>query len=297
MYGLMALLWLLTGCESQVEPAVLREMNCEKGDMDACFQIGHSALTQARPNIKQARSMFAKGCNVHHARSCNGLAEMVRDAKGGPRDPKRAAELFAIACNGGVQSACVNLGISYYDGHGVKQDHEKAVELLTGACEHPDDPQSKGCSALGVAYSEGKGVKKDLVKAEELQTNACNAGYAPGCVLAGHLYQERRTGKRSENLMAAADLLEKACKLNPHFGCFELAVMHESKTAPDASDAKAAIFYQKTCNNDPTRGCYEAARLMELGKISAREGEIESLYNLACEHGHTEACAKRSLDL
>jgi hypothetical protein len=35
---------------------------------------------------------------------------------------------------------------------------------------------------------------------------------------------------------------------------------------------------------------------MESGRVAAREGEIESLYNIACEHGQTAACAKRSLD-
>lgn len=299
MYLLHALLLsTLLGCGENAEPAVVREMNCDNKDMDACFQMGVQALNQARPDIGAARAQFAKGCNVHHPKSCNALAEMVRDAKGGPRDPNRAAELFGIACDGGIQSACVNLGISYYDGTGVKQDQAKGVALFTAACEHETDQQAKGCSALGVAYADGKGVdRKDADKAEALQLQACEASYAPACVLGGRLFADKRSGRRAENLTKSAELLEKACKLDPHYGCFELATMHEKGTAPEGTDAKAAIFYQKTCNIDPTRGCFEAARLMENGKVSAREGEIESLYNLACEHGHTEACTKRSLDL
>src|SRR5690606_13121198 len=139
-----------------------------------------------RPDIRRARTLFSKGCNVHHPRSCNALAEMVRDAKGGPPDPKRSAELFAIACTGGVQSACVNLGIALYDGWGVKANPERAVELFTAACESEEPTAPKACSALGVAWSQGKGVeKKDLAMAEELHIKACDGGYAPGCVHAG----------------------------------------------------------------------------------------------------------------
>lgn len=295
---LFLLLSALLGCNQEQEPGVVLDMACQNANMDACYQLGVQALVRARPDIRTARNLFAKGCNVHHARSCNGLAEMVRDAKGGPRDPKRAAELFGIACEGGIQSACVELGMFAYDGVGITQDHAKAVELFQAACEHEADPQPKGCSALGVAWSDGNGVeKKDLDVARDYYLRACDADYAPSCVLAGLLAAESRTGKREENRAVAADLLAKACNIDAHFGCYELAVMHEKGEAPEAADAKAAVFFQKTCNIDPTRGCFEAARLMEQGKVSAREGEIESLYNLACEHGHAEACTKRSLEL
>jgi len=295
---LFLLLSALLGCNQEQEPGVVLDMNCQNNDMDACYQLGMQALVKARPDIRTARSLFAKGCNVHHARSCNGLAEMVRDAKGGPRDPKRAAELFGIACEGGIQSACVELGMFTYDGVGVPQDQERAVELFTKACDHEAEPQPKACSALGVAWSDGKGVeKKDLDVAKQYFLKACDAEYAPACVLAGLLVAESRTGKRDENRAEAAGLLQRACELDAHFGCFELAVMHEKGEAPDARDDKAAVYYQKTCNIDPTRGCFEAARLMEQGKVTARDGEIESLYNLACEHGHAEACTKRSLEL
>ena len=50
-----------------------------------------------------------------------------------------------------------------------------------------------------------------------------------------------------------------------------------------------------SCNAGSSEGCFEAGALMEEGRVAAREGEIESLYNLACEHGHTLACARRAL--
>ena len=35
--------------------------------------------------------------------------------------------------------------------------------------------------------------------------------------------------------------------------------------------------------------------LLRTGKVKAREGEIEYLYNLACEYGSADACAKRQI--
>lgn len=296
--SLLLVLSALLGCIQEQEPGVVLDMNCQKNDMSACYQLGVQALAKARPDIRTARNLFAKGCNVHHARSCNALAAMVRDAKGGPRDPKRAADLFGIACEGGIQSACVELGLFEYDGIGVRQDHERAVARFQAACEHETEPQPKACSALGVAFEDGNGVeKRDLDRAKELQLGACGADYAPACVLAGKLAAESRTGRREDNRAEAAELLARACAIDAHFGCYELAAMHEKGEAPDADPDRAAEYFQKTCNIDPTRGCFEAARLMEQGRVSAREGEINSLYNLACEHGNAEACARRSADL
>lgn len=302
MLVLTAILALL-GCGKEQEPGMVLEMNCEAAlhshEMEPCYQLGVQALKNARPQISRARGLFSKGCNVHHAPSCDALAEMVRDGRGGPRDVKRAAELFEIGCRGEVVSSCVNLGLALYEGKGVKEDDERAVELFRSTCE-ADPPQARACEAMGRAYKEGKGVEaEDLERAEALFTKACDLDFASGCVKLGSLHAETKRGTRAElqeRLSAAAASYERACKIDARFGCYELATFHAEEKHPEPDPEKAAFYYQKTCNIDPTRGCFEAAELMNSGKVTAREGEIESLYNLACEHGHTEACSKRSLD-
>ena len=289
------MMWSLFGCNT--EPALVREQRCLQNDMDACYEIGMKALHLPRPDIGTARREFAKGCQMnHHAPSCNELAKMVRDARGGPRDPGRAAKMFAIACKAekSIPSACVDLGRAKYDGLGIDVDKEEAVRLFEAACNHPDDPQPIGCAALGDAHSDGAGDEKDLDKAEELFRRSCKDQYAAGCVLNGHLYETLKPGKKSENLVVALEFYDKACHIDARYGCYQFAVLHESGKPDDASDKKAATYYQKTCRIDPTRGCYEAAMLMESGRVQASKNEIQALYNNACEHGNTDACTRRS---
>jgi TPR repeat protein len=275
--------------------------------MEACFREGMAASTDARPRYAEARKAFSSAClTVHNAESCNELARLVRDAKGGPKDVKRAVDLFGIACKADIHTACVDLGLLLYKGELLKKaSPERAVELFTNECARVDaaslppegeHPLAYGCDALGLAYEEGKGVeppKPDLVKAAELYTQACDARYAPACVSAGRLAAAKKT---QTEIALAATFYERACKIDARMGCLELATLHATKAWPGANDAAASEYYQKTCNIDPTRGCFEAGQLMESGRIAAGEGEIESLYSLACEHGHTEACAKRNLE-
>jgi TPR repeat protein len=297
-------LLLLGACDNKAAEALL---TCEGKNFEACYRDGMEASQEARPRFADARKSFSAACmEIHHAQSCNELAILVRDAKGGPRDVKRAVDLFGIACKGDVHTACVDLGLLLYKGELLKAPApERAVELFTTECARVDvasmpaegpHPLANACVALGTAYEEGKGVvppKADTTRAAALYMQACDARYAPGCVAAGNLAAEKRT--RDGIAEAAADY-DRACQLDARQGCFELATLHEKKAWPDANDASASEYYQKTCNIDPTRGCFEAGQLMESGRITAREGEIEYLYNLACEHGHTEACARRNLE-
>jgi TPR repeat protein len=294
---------LLSACDNKAAEALL---TCDGGNFEACYRNGVAAATEARPRFTDARKAFSTAClDEHHAESCNELARLVRDAKGGPRDVKRAVDLFGIACKGGVATACVDLGLLLYKGELLKAPApERAVELFTTECAKvdaaslpPDGPHplSESCVALGIAYEEGKGVlppKPDAGRAAPFYVQACDARYAPGCVAAGNLtVKSGRAG-----IPEAVAFYDRACQLDARQGCLELATLHADKAWPDANDASASEHYQKTCNIDPTRGCFEAGQLMESGRIAAREGEIEYLYNLACEHGHTEACARRNLE-
>lgn len=304
--------WLLLaslyGCGGESDPMVLREgrcMACGKGEdihagcKDCCDMAGE-ALALTRPDIDKARALYSQTCEVHYPPGCMELGVLVRDGRGGPRDMKRAADLFTIACDkGGIQAACTEVGIAAYDGQGMKPDPARGIALFEVACGHAEQPQPKACAALGLAYLSGKGFekdKKDEDKAIEFLVKSCEMDYAAGCVQVGDQYIEQKTGNKKENTATAAEFYNKACKLDARHGCYELAGLHAEEELEESSFEKAAIFYQKTCNIDPTRGCYEAAELMMAGKVPAREGEVESLYNIACEHGHTEACTKRAVE-
>jgi uncharacterized protein len=300
----LGLLASFAGCDNTAAEVL---MTCEGGNTEACYRDGMAASEESLPRYSDARKAFSEAClTVHHAQSCNELARLVRDAKGGPKDVKRAVDMFGIACKADIHTACVDLGLLLYKGEFLKKaSPERAVELFTSECARvdveslpADGPHelAYSCDALGLAYEEGKGTeppKPDVETAATLYTQACEARYAPACVSAGRLAAAK---KKASDYAVAATLYEQACKLDARMGCLELATLHSTKAWPEANDAAASEYYQKTCNIDPTRGCFEAGQLMESGRIAAGEGEIESLYSLACEHGHTEACAKRNLE-
>ena len=311
---------LVASCDDEAAQMLL---TCEGGNVEACYAEGVALISHARPQYSEARRSFSSACmkDIHptlktgdperaraqweaRAKSCHALGRLVRDAKGGPKDLPRAVDLFEIACKAQpdgsqtqstgpvVPEACVDLAHAIYDSEGIPPEPERAVELVRTACQS-DPPDHRACTLLGTAFYAGKGMrKKDIERALELFEASCASEYAPACVKAGDLLAART--RNDASLAAAA--YSKGCALDARLGCYELADLHAKKGFPGASNGKASEYYQKTCSIDPTRGCFEAAQLMLEGKVLAREGQIESLFNTACDHGHTEACAKRQLD-
>lgn len=313
MTTLFALFASLLACDRFNKNALL---NCEGGNSRACYDEGVAAANAAKPNYDAARTSFNAACRPsrvqggaglgeHIPEACSELAALVRDAKGGPRDMPRATELFEIACKDGLDRACVDLAALLYSTEPARtEDAVRAVVFFDQACRKVDltnlpsegaHPLADACDGLGRAYEDGVGVVppgKDLEKAARDFDLACRAKYAPGCVSAGKL--AAASGKKPD-LELASTLYDQACHLDPRQGCFELAELHAKKELAESKDQTAVENYKRTCAIDPTRGCYEAAAMMEEGRVKAGEGEIASLYNQACEHGHSDACARRAM--
>lgn len=290
-------------------------MDCASGNTRACYQDGLQAAQAAKPRYDVARASFNAACRPsradggaglgeHVPEACHELALLVRDAKGGPRDEPRAAELFEIACKGGLDRSCVDLAsLLYTTDPAHEQDAVRAAVFFDQSCGKIDltslppsgpHPLADACDGLGAAYEDGVGVVppgQDLEKAAKYYDLACRAQYAPGCVHAGDLAAATRS---KADIVRAAELYDKACHLDARHGCFDLAELHANKVVADASDQVAAENYKRACSIDATRGCFEAGAMMEAGRVKAGEGEIASMYNQACEHGHTEACARRA---
>lgn len=315
---LVTLLLMVAGCDNG---AAERLRTCAGGNTKACYEDGMAALRAAKPKFNDARKAFATACrpsvsqsgasssvSKHQPEACNQLAILVRDAKGGPKDVPRAVDLFGIACKDGIEEACLELAkLLYTDDPELADDAVRAVVLYGQACGKVDTanlpkegadaapPLAEACVLLGGAYESGIGVeppRKDLEKAEDLYEKGCDARVPQGCVLAGDL---RVATKQRAKVEEAAALYERACQLNPRFGCLELAQLHERRAWPGANDERAGEFYKKVCAIDPSRGCFEAGSLMEEGRVASKEGEIDSLYNQACEHGNSVACSRRAL--
>ncbi|MEZ4318521.1 MAG: tetratricopeptide repeat protein [Myxococcota bacterium] len=287
---------LLFACTKAPEnPLEMLDVSCKRGDPEACFKLGTKELNAPQPDYADARKLFSNGCAVHHAPSCNALGTLVRDARGGPKDMVRARDLFQTSCENGLNVGCVHFADVLASNRDVEGNLEKAVELYTKACED-ESSIPKACTSLGEMTLVGDGIeKKDEERAEALFDKACKAEYAPACVQQAGVLLEKR-GNRADteaNLQTATELYDKACTIDANFGCFELAVLHHEKKAPDATMEQAGHYYERVCSMDHSRGCFELAELMAAEEVPSRPGQKEALYTRACESGNSEACALR----
>jgi TPR repeat protein len=66
--------------------------------------------------------------------------------------------------------------------------------------------------------------------------------------------------------------------------------LNEQGVLEGSDDKQAAAYYRKACAKNPRLGCFELAELLKSGRVTPRDGEINSLYSMACEHGHLDAC-------
>lgn len=287
----MFLLPILFACSDAPEPAALVAMACnDDGDPVACFKLGTEQLNSARPNYAEARRLFSIACSTHHAQACNALGTLVRDARGGPKDPARAADLFETACEKGVAQGCVHFADALLSGQGREADEEKARALYRDACVG-ESSIPRACTQLGLALRDERGARREqLEEATAMLEKACEADYPQACAELAHDLT-KKWGK--ENQARAAELYEKACTLDPNQGCYELAEMHLASKAPESNIEQAGHYYQQVCRIDSSRGCYELAELMTDGRVPSRPGEKEALYKQACESGNSDACTKR----
>lgn len=79
---------------------------CDAGDEEGCFQWAESLSEGSESEAEQARDLYAKLCGQGRADACYRDASMLRQGRGGVRNPTRAASVLAKACKLGSQPAC-----------------------------------------------------------------------------------------------------------------------------------------------------------------------------------------------
>lgn len=97
-------------------------------------------------NYTKARELHKQACAGGVARSCNSLAMMWADTKGGDQDSEIACALVKQACDGGDALGCYNSGM--YAGGDVcgPPNEQRASEYFKRAC---DAGNADGCRELG----------------------------------------------------------------------------------------------------------------------------------------------------
>ncbi len=138
-----------------------------------------------------------------------------------------------------------------------------------------------------VTYRGNEGVGKDLKKARQFFQIACSKNDANACSNYGMMLENGEGGGKDP--MQAEIAYKKSCDNGSGLGCNNLGVFIESRKgakmaekAMDAYRAGCALGYQESC-----------PQVERLAKVIATDPKTKHLqYEMACEKGETEACAK-----
>ena len=145
--GLSADLLNLRGMKSRGVSGVKEEGykdNCERGDSEACFELG-LLYEDTRGNYIKAAEYYRKVCSFGDGLGCVFLGVLIEEGKGYESNYIKAAEYYKKACNLGEKSGCFNLGFLYKKGKGFERNHTQAEKYYKKACALGD---KDGCAEL-----------------------------------------------------------------------------------------------------------------------------------------------------
>ncbi len=121
-------------------------------------------------------------------------------------------QLMLESCMNGKTTGCVGVELLNMDDN---IEFENGLAVLKKQCDKND---SQACVWLGLLYEKGSGtLAPDLKVAVEYYKKSCDQGFSTACIGSGLLSQE---GKGiPEDLEAARQAFDKACKLGEEKGC------------------------------------------------------------------------------
>jgi TPR repeat protein len=134
------------------------------------------------------RAPLEESCQEGDTDACLGLASMLLDGVGGPRDAKRALGIYKTACDQQDQRGCSSLGLAYLEGRGTKKDPAKAEKYLVESC---NSNSAYACGALGEIYAARKS-DADQSKARAAFDRACHKGDSRSCARFDELILKQR---------------------------------------------------------------------------------------------------------
>ncbi|MBL9023550.1 MAG: sel1 repeat family protein [Myxococcales bacterium] len=163
-------------------PADKDEGACERGDAEACANIGGRYLLGKDGRTKdetKGATLLKKACDLGSGFGCEIYGRALNDGRGVAKDLKAADEAFTKACEKKSGGACRSLALR------LETTDPKRIPLLEKACDLDD---GIGCMGLGAAYLHGnQGAAKDLAKAKSTLQKSCKLGTKGACEKAAEI--------------------------------------------------------------------------------------------------------------
>jgi TPR repeat protein len=225
-------------------------------------------------DLKRARALFSKACELSNGQSCANLAAMGLATEGGDKDEAGARASFRKACGLGVAAACHIHGTMCAAGTGGPADPAAAFRGFYTACQAGIE---RGCAALNSLDIDPRALNRD----------ACRSGDAHACFFSGQMADEGIKGPRDAAL--ARVLYFRACKAKIPSACNNLAEMWAKGIGGERHLGKARWYFKLACDNNGAKGC------ANLAILAAWEGDLKkgrALRSKACLMDHAESCAR-----
>ena len=189
------------------EAVALYRQSCQLGDGEGCDRAGFILYQRSgegngsvgRKLLKEAQTLFQKGCRLGYGWSCLHLAYSYQY----PSSPKVAQfqlSLYRRGCRLGVAQGCLDAGDSYRWGEGVGRNLSEALFYYQLGCRIG---KGEECLRLG-EFREERG---EFQKALSLYTRLCRQKVREGCFRAARLFsRHHRKGEGVEYYRKAAQL-------------------------------------------------------------------------------------------
>lgn len=300
----------------------LLEEACARSHAEACVRLGtllEAEPAEARRAYAKARDLWRTSCDRGVARSCEELADMVKNGQGGRKsargarrilkeacesDPRTCARLAhflsakgrigqAVAadqrgCEAGVDAACLHLELRQLVGKGVPKDSAVALPKLERRCAEGD---GEVCAILGNAYAEGRlGSLKDHHAARRFWARACARGNQPSCRALAAAMVAGQGGPADPS--GARRLLERGCDDAVGRSCLDLARrLRKGELGAPPDPAGALVRYAEACARGWSEGCKMEAEMRAAGEGAAADPALAKvLRRRACDLGDKAIC-------
>ena len=224
---------------------------CTLKNANACGHVGMYYTGKRSPkvkaNYKKAIQYLTVACKSFDGQGCRTLALLIKEGKGGKKDPERAHQLLLKACKRNDAPSCDLIAQRWIR----EKKWEEALKTLKKSCQLLS---GFGCYQQGLLFEKGQGVEIDRKQANSLHRKACGLNYADACYALAISYKEGRELKKDPKKYV--ELITKSCRTRGMYGCYELGIATQKGLFGIKKDPKKAasllrqaclIGYKKAC--------------------------------------------------
>ena len=148
----------------------------------------------------------------------------------------------------------------------------------------------QSCFKVGVEFENSK-YTQDIVAALEFYEKACKSKFIKGCTAAGMLYSQKKEIRT--DLRASYGFFKKSCTNDESFACDLLGEMYQKGLGGvKKSNKLAKQSFKKSCDLKNGHGCSNLGLMYYYGLGAKKDlGRSFNLFRLSCDYNSPQGCS------